>query len=268
MNNLFDVSGKIVVVTGGSRGIGEMIAEGFMANDAAKVYITARKAAVCDATAKRLNDAYVGTCVSLPCDISSMDGMQQLADSFAAQESRLDVLVNNAGAAWGAPFEEFPEAGWDKVMDVNVKSMFFLTQKLFPQLKAAASAESPARVINIGSVDGLRIPRSSNFSYSASKAAVHHMTRVLGNELAPDHISVNGIAPGPFRSQMMAATLDAHGEKIAASVPRRRIGEPEDVAGVAIFLASRASAYITGATIPCDGGISTAARLEGQNLDD
>jgi NAD(P)-dependent dehydrogenase (short-subunit alcohol dehydrogenase family) len=268
MDNLFDVSGKIVLVTGGSRGIGEMIAEGFMANRAAKVYITARKAEVCDATAARLNERYAGECVSIPCDISSIDGIATLAARIAAEDGLLHVLVNNAGAAWGAPFAEFPEKGWDKVMDVNVKAMFFLTQRLLPQLRAAASAEDTARVINIGSVDGLRIPRSSNFSYSASKAAVHHMTRVLGNELASDNISVNGIAPGPFRSQMMAATLDAHSEKIAASVPRKRIGQPEDVAGVAIFLASRASAYITGATIPCDGGISTAARMEGQNLDD
>ncbi|MAP11541.1 MAG: 3-oxoacyl-ACP reductase [Gammaproteobacteria bacterium] len=263
MHNLFSVDGKVVVVTGGSRGIGEMLAEGYMANGASRVYITARKADVCDATAERLNAVYDGECVSLPIDLSTSDGIASIVAAVAKREQRLDVLVNNAGAAWGAPIDEFPESGWDKVMNVNVKAMFFLTQKCLPLLRAAANPVDPARVINIGSVDGLRIPRSANFSYSASKAAVHHMTRVLASELAHENIIVNGIAPGPFQSKMMAASLAAHGEAIAASVPRQRIGQPEDIAGTAIFLSSRASAYMTGATIPCDGGISTAGRMEG-----
>ena len=261
MHNLFSVDGKVVVVTGGSRGIGEMLAEGYMANGASRVYITARKADVCDATAERLNAVYDGECVSLPIDLSTSDGIASIVAAVAKREQRLDVLVNNAGAAWGAPIDEFPESGWDKVMNVNVKAMFFLTQTLLPELRASATADGPARVVNIGSVDGLRVPRSSNFSYSASKAAVHHMTRVLAAELAGENITVNAIAPGPFQSKMMAASLAEHGDEIARSVPRGRIGQPEDIAGVAIFLSSRAGAYTTGAVIPCDGGISTASRF-------
>jgi NAD(P)-dependent dehydrogenase (short-subunit alcohol dehydrogenase family) len=261
MKDLFSVVGKVAVVTGGSRGIGEMISEGFLANGAARVYISARKASDLNATAARLNEAYAGECISVVCDLAASDGIAALAGAVAERDAELDILVNNAGAAWGAPIDEFPESGWDKVMDVNVKSMFFLTQAFLPSLRRAATAEDPARVINIGSVDGLRIPRTSNFSYSASKAAVHHMTRVIAAEIAVDDITVNAIAPGPFQSKMMAATLAAHGDQIAASVPRKRIGQPEDIAGVAIFLASRAGAYTTGAVIPCDGGISTAARF-------
>ena len=268
MNDLFSVDGKVVLVTGGSRGIGEMIAEGFLANGARRVYITARNAEVCEQTADRLDAMYDGECISVPVDLSDAGGIKATVAAVARRDKSLDVLVNNAGAAWGAPIDEFPESGWDKVMNVNVKAMFFLTQKCLPLLREAADARDPARVINIGSVDGLRIPRTTNFSYSASKAAVHHMTRVLASELAHENIIVNGIAPGPFQSKMMAATLAAHGEAIAASVPRGRIGQPEDIAGTAIFLSSRASAFMTGATIPCDGGISTAGRMEGSTRDE
>ena len=261
MQDLFSVEGKVGIVTGGSRGIGEMISEGLMANGAKRVYISARKAAEVNATAERLNDAYAGECIAVVADLSTDDGIAELANVVRQKDNSLDLLINNAGAAWGAPLDEFPQSGWDKVMNVNVKAMFFLTQTLLPELRASATADDPARVVNIGSVDGLRVPRSSNFSYSASKAAVHHMTRVLAAELAGENITVNAIAPGPFQSKMMAASLAEHGDEIARSVPRGRIGQPEDIAGVAIFLSSRAGAYTTGAVIPCDGGISTASRF-------
>lgn len=251
MRNLFDVSGKVVLVTGGSRGIGEMIARGYVENGA-KVYVSSRKASVCDALAEELSQ--VGTCHSLPFDLSAMAGIEGLATALSEREGKLDVLINNAGASWGAPIDEYPESGWDKVMDLNVKSVFFLTQKLLPLLRASARAETPARVINIASVNGLEPPVLETYAYSSSKAACIMLTRHLAKRLAPEHILVNAIAPGPFPSQMMAATLAAHGDEIRANNPLRRTGEPEDVAGVAIFLGSRASAYTTGATIPCDGG--------------
>ncbi len=252
MKNLFSVAGKTALVTGGSRGIGLMIARGYVENGA-KVYISSRKAEVCDAVAAELSG--VGECISLPADISDMAGVEKLAADLAAREDKLDILVNNAGAAWGAPLDEFPEEGWDKVMDLNVKSMFFLTQKLLPQLRAAANAEDPARVINVGSIDGLSVPLMETYSYPASKAAVHHLTHALASRLAVDDITVNAIAPGPFESQMMGHTLATVGDKIAAANPRKRIGTPEDMAGVAIYLASRAGAYVTGVIIPVDGGI-------------
>ncbi len=251
LEKLFSVKDKVVLVTGGSRGIGEMIATGFVTNGA-KVYISARKAEACDETAARLSE--IGSCISLPCDISTIEGIEKLAGMIEKREERLDVLVNNAGAAWGAPLEEFPEAGWDKVMDVNVKSIFFLTRRLLPLMRAAHNREDPARVINIGSVDGLHVPAGDNFSYSAAKAAVHQLTKVMARKLAPEDILVNAIAPGPFQSQMMRATLQEKGEQIIAANPRGRIGTPEDIAGLSIFLSSRASAYTTGAVIPCDGG--------------
>jgi NAD(P)-dependent dehydrogenase (short-subunit alcohol dehydrogenase family) len=255
MKNLFSVAGKTALVTGGSRGIGLMIARGYVENGA-RVYISSRKAEVCDAVAATLSEQ--GECISLPADISDMAGVEKLAAALSEREDKLDILVNNAGAAWGAPIDEFPEAGWDKVMDLNVKSMFFLTQKLLPQLRAAADAEDPARVINIGSIDGLSTPLMETYSYPASKAAVHHLTRTLASRLAKDDITVNAIAPGPFESQMMAHTLATFGDQIAAANPRKRIGTPEDMAGVAIFLASRAGAYVTGVVIPVDGGILVA----------
>jgi NAD(P)-dependent dehydrogenase (short-subunit alcohol dehydrogenase family) len=254
LENLFSVKEKVVLVTGGSRGIGEMIASGFVANGA-KVYITARKAEVCDETAARLSEH--GECISLPCDISEMDGIEQLAAELEKREERLDVLVNNAGAAWGAPLEEFPEAGWDKVMDLNVKSIFFLSRRMLPLLRKAHNQDDPARIINIGSIDGMHVPVIENYSYSAAKAAVHQLTRVMAKKLAPEDILVNAIAPGPFQSHMMRATLEALGDQIKANNPRGRIGTPEDIAGVSIFLASRAGAYTTGTVIPCDGGIIT-----------
>jgi NAD(P)-dependent dehydrogenase (short-subunit alcohol dehydrogenase family) len=251
VKKLFDIEGKIALVTGGSRGIGEMIASGYVENGA-KVYISSRKRSVCDEIAAQLSER--GTCISLPHDLSTMAGIRGLVEDFTRREEKLDVLVNNAGATWGAPIEEYPESGWDKVMDLNTKSVFFLTRELLPQLRAAATPDHPARVINIASVNGIEPPSLESYAYSTSKAGCIMLTRHLAKRLAPEDILVNAIAPGPFPSHMMAATLAAAGDQIRARNPRGRIGEPEDIAGVAIFLASRASAYTTGAVIPCDGG--------------
>ncbi|MDJ0701042.1 MAG: SDR family oxidoreductase [Woeseiaceae bacterium] len=252
MTQLFDIKGKTALITGGSRGIGEMIAEGFV-GAGVRTYISSRKADACDATAERLSAE--GECISMPADLARMDGVHALAEEIRAQEERLDILVNNAGATWGQPLEEFPEHAWDKVMSINVKSPFFLTQTLLPLLEASASRENPARIINVGSVDGLNVNRLPTFSYGPSKAAVHHLTRVLASHLASRNITCNAIAPGPFPSKMMAGTLEKFGEQIRAGVPLKRIGEPSDMAGTAIFLASSASSYITGAIIPVDGGL-------------
>lgn len=254
MDKLFDLAGKIALVTGGSRGIGEMIAEGFVARGV-KTYISSRKADVCDETARRLSPGGA-ECVSIPADLSSMAGIRYLSDELARREERLDILVNNAGAVWGEPIDDFPEAGWDKVMTVNLKSPFFLTQKLLPLLAAAASHESPARVINIGSIDGLHVTDLPTFSYGASKAGLHHLTRVLARHLAERHINVNAIAPGPFETKMMAHTLKTAGDKIVRRVPRKRIGVAADMVGAAIYLSSPASSYVTGVVLPVDGGLT------------
>lgn len=255
LTKLFSVAGKVAVVTGGSRGIGEMIAEGLVANGV-RTYITARKADACNATAERLSE--LGECISLPADMSTAEGMQAFVQAFAEREDKLHILVNNAGAAWGAPLGEFPELGFDKVLDINVKAPFLLTQALLDSLTAAATAEDPARVIMTGSIDGIRVPVGDNFSYSASKSAVHMLARHLAKFVAERNITVNSIAPGPFESKMMAYLLDDDGTRAAIedSNPRNRIGSPEDVAGTVIWLSSRAGAYINGATIPIDGGIS------------
>jgi NAD(P)-dependent dehydrogenase (short-subunit alcohol dehydrogenase family) len=251
---LFSIEGKTALVTGGSRGIGLMIARGFV-EAGASVYISSRKAEVCEEVAAELSA--VGPCVALPADLSSPDECRRLAEAVREREDRLHILVNNAGATWGAPLAEFPDSAWDRVLDLNVKGVFHLTRDLVPALEAAASPGDPARVINIGSIDGLRVPALETYSYSASKAAVHHMTRVLAHHLARRGITVNAIAPGPFESKMMAATLEAFGDAIRAQCPLGRIGEPDDMAGTAIFLSSRAGAYLTGAVIPVDGGLST-----------
>lgn len=253
MKNLFDISGKVAIVTGGSRGIGEMIARGFVENGA-KVYITARKADACNATAERLSE--YGTCISLPHDLSSLEGVESFVKEIEAREDKLDILVNNAGAAWGEPLDSYSEKGWDKVFDINLKGPFFLTQKLLPLLRKAATYEAPARIVNTASINGIEPPVLETYAYSSSKAGMIMLTRHLAGRLASENILVNAIAPGPFPSNMMAATLAELGDAIKAENPRKRIGEPEDIAGVAIFLASRASAYTTGACIPCDGGAS------------
>ena len=253
MQDLFSVAGKMALVTGGSRGIGLMIARGFV-EAGARVYISSRKAEVCDRVAAELAGA--GTCMSLPADLSTEAGARALADALAAREEKLDVLVNNAGANWGAPLAEYPDSAWDKVLALNVKSVFHLSRLLLPLLEQAVRPGDPARIINIGSIDGLHVPVLETYAYSASKAAVHHLTRVLARRLAP-RITVNAVAPGPFESKMMAETLQRFRDAIVGSCPLGRIGEPEDMAGVAIYLASRAGAYVTGAVIPVDGGIST-----------
>jgi NAD(P)-dependent dehydrogenase (short-subunit alcohol dehydrogenase family) len=260
MKDLFSIEGKIALVTGGSRGIGEMIAAGFLANGA-KVYISSRKADVSEATAKRLAAEYGGECTSLPADLCDVASIDALAAALAERESRLDILVNNAGATWGAPIDEFPEVGWDKVMDTNVKGVFFLTQKVLPLLRASATHADPARVINVGSVDGIKTPTLDNFSYGPSKAAVHHLTRVLAAHLIKENILVNGIAPGPFPTWMLSAGVgfggDVEGQdwdSIGEGNPRGRMGTMEDIAGTAIYLSSRAGAYTVGDIIICDGG--------------
>jgi len=252
VKNLFSVEGKVALVTGGSRGIGLMIARGFVENGV-KTYISSRKKEVCDGVAKELSK--IGTCISLPHDLATMEGVKALAADLKGRESKLDILINNAGATWGEPLDQFPEAGWDKIMTLNVKSPFFLIQELLPELRAATNSEDPARIINVGSIDGLKAPGLETYSYSASKAGINHLTRHLAKRLATEDIIVNGIAPGPFESKMMAETLHNFGDAIASQNPRKRIGTPEDVAGTAIFLCSRASAYITGAVIAVDGGI-------------
>lgn len=252
-SDLFSIAGKVALVTGGSRGIGLMIAEGYV-RAGARVYISSRKADVCKQVASELSA--LGTCEALPADLSTEAECRRLADELAAREEALHILVNNAGATWGAPLDEFDDAAWNRALDLNVKAVFHLTKFLVPKLEAAGSPDDPARVVNIGSIDGLHVPALETYSYAASKAAVHHLTRVLAKRLAPE-ITVNAVAPGPFESKMMAATLEAFGDQIAATAPMRRIGRPSDMAGIATFLASPAAAYITGAVIPVDGGIST-----------
>ena len=255
MRDLFDVAGKVALVTGGSRGIGEMIAEGYVSNGV-KTYISARKAEACDATAARLSE--IGECISIPADLSTAEGIGSLVDVIKSREKQLDILVNNAGATWGEPIENFPESAWDKIMTINVKSPFFLTQALLPLLEASASAEEPARIIMIGSIDGLNVNRLPTFSYGPSKAAIHHLARTLAAHLADRNITVNAIAPGLFPSKMTAATIDAMGEEIRQGTPLKRHGKPEDMAGVAIYLASPAASFVTGVVIPVDGGITGA----------
>jgi NAD(P)-dependent dehydrogenase (short-subunit alcohol dehydrogenase family) len=255
MNSLFSIENKLAVVTGGTRGIGYMIAKGFL-QAGAEVIVSSRKADVCAEVEKDLSE--IGPIKAIPLDLSTEQGCFALGDAVEeiAGGRGLDILVNNAGANWGAPMEEFPDAAWDRVLNLNLRAPFTLTKRLLPLLKKAGSAEEPARVINIGSIDGLRVPGLDTFSYSTSKAGVHHLTRVLAQKLAPE-ITVNAIAPGPFESQMMAATLEAMGDEIRAMTPLKRIGRPDDMAGMAIFLASRAGSYLTGTVIPVDGGISS-----------
>ncbi len=252
MKDLFSVAGKVVLVTGGSRGIGLMIARGFVENGA-RVYVSSRKREACDEVVAELSKS--GTCTALPADLSTEAEANRLAAELGAREECLHVLVNNAGANWGAPLADYPDAAWDKVLALNVKGVFHLTRALVPMLEKGVQPGDPARVINIGSIDGLRVPALETYAYSASKAAVHHLTRTLAARLAQHQITVNAVAPGPFESKMMAATLDAFRDAIVASCPLGRIGEPEDMAGVALYLASRAGAYVTGAVIPVDGGI-------------
>lgn len=256
---LFSLEGRVALVTGGSRGIGKMIAEGFIAQGA-KVYISSRKAEACADTAKALGS----NCIPLPQDISTVEGCAALAKAFAARESKLDILVNNAGFAWGESFETFPEKGWDRVMDLNVKSPFFLTQQLHLLLKKAGSAERPAKVINIGSIDGQRLNPWETYSYQASKAAILYLTKRMAARLVSDHINVTAIAPGAFASEMNRAARD-HGDEVAKAIPSKRIGRPADMAAAAVYLASEAGDYVVGDTLTVDGGLVHA--MAGVSID-
>ena len=255
-SRLFSIEGKTILVTGGARGIGLMIVKAFV-EAGARVYISSRKKTSCDLVAHELGR--VGECISIPADLSQLEEVERLSALIKESEKGLDVLVNNAGSTWGAPLQDFPEKGWDKVMDLNLKSPFFLIQKLLPLLESASKPEDPSRIINIGSVDGLHTPLFENFSYAASKAGFHHLSRFLSSRLASRNINVNVIAPGPFDTDMMRPMLESMGDtRILANVPMKRLGTEHDAAGVAIFLASKASAYITGAVLPVDGGLSGA----------
>jgi NAD(P)-dependent dehydrogenase (short-subunit alcohol dehydrogenase family) len=253
--SLFSLDGKTAVVTGGSRGIGAMITRGLI-DAGARVIISARKADQVALAEKEFSA--IGWCKGFVADLSTVDGCKALAAFVATQYDGLNILVNNAGATWGAPLASFTEDQWNKVVDTNIKGPFFLSQALVPMLEKAGTADDPARIINVGSIDGLHLNKLEHYPYSASKAGIHHLTRAMAYRLAPK-ITVNAIAPGPFESRMMAATLAAAGEAIAAAAPMKRIGRPDDMAGVAVYLASRAGAYVTGAVIPVDGGISTTA---------
>lgn len=255
MNSLFSLEGRVALVTGGSRGIGYMIAAGFLQAGCRRVYISARKTAACDAAAAELSK--YGECVSLPFDVASMEGMKALTAEISKREFNLDILVNNAGATWGAPFEEFPEGGWDKVVDLNMKTPFFLTQAMAPLLRAAGTVDRPAKVIHIASIDGLSVSNMDNYSYAASKAGLIHLTRRMSLRLITDNIVVSAIAPGAFASDMNRDARD-HAKELSHFIPAKRIGTQEDIAGTAIYLASRAGDYVVGNTIVVDGGGSHA----------
>ncbi|AIG77402.1 Rhamnolipids biosynthesis 3-oxoacyl-[acyl-carrier-protein] reductase [Amycolatopsis japonica] len=255
-SGLFDLSGKYALVTGGTRGIGMMIARGLL-QAGARVIVSSRKADAC-AEAQRLLSEF-GDVQAIPADLSRYDECQRLADLVKAGWERLDILVNNAGAMWREPLETFPAEAWDAVIDLNLKSPFWLVQALLPALRRAGTADDPARIINIGSIAAIHVAEAPNYSYAGSKAALHQLTRVLARELGPQHVTVNAIAPGVFPSQMMAATIDAIGDTIAAKTPLRRIGRDDDMAGTAVFLSGRAGSYLTGAIVPVDGGIATTA---------
>jgi len=256
VSSLFDIDGKTALVTGGSRGIGLMIARGFV-EAGVKTYISSRKAEACEKAAAALSK--FGECVPLAHDLGSTAEIHKLADEIKSRETRLDILINNAGASWAEPLESHSEAGWDKVVDLNLKAIFLLTQAVLPLLRKAGTAEDPARVVNIGSIDGLLSPHYESYAYSASKAAVHHLTRQLAKHLARDNINVNAIAPGPFDTKMLAPILAVNRKSMEASVPRGRIGIDDDMIGTAIFFCARASSYVTGTVLPVDGGIQGAA---------
>ena len=258
ISNLFNVKDKVVLITGGSRGIGEMIATGFTANGA-KVYISSRKENDCNSTANRLSTEYGNKVTSIPADVSDINGINNLLSEFEKHESSLDILINNAGAVWSEPLEKFSELGWDKVMDLNVKSIFFMIQKFLNLLKINNDPKNPSRVINIGSIDGINTPFYENYSYSIAKSAVHKLTSVMAAKLIKDNIICNAIAPGPFPSKMLGSAVENDYSIIAEKNPSGRVGRAEDIAGLAIFLSSKAGQYTVGETITCDGGLVASA---------
>ncbi|MBI3371991.1 MAG: SDR family oxidoreductase [Betaproteobacteria bacterium] len=255
MTDLFSLKDRVALVTGGSRGIGRMIAAGFLAYGA-RVYISSRKAPVFEQTAAELS-AGGGTCIALPVDASTLEGVRSLASALFAREPKLDILVNNAGAAWLTGFDDFPEKGWDKVMDLNLKTPFFLTQALAPALRAAATRDKPSKVINIVSIDGISVNMQETYSYAASKAGLIHLTKRMALRLAEDNIVVSAIAPGAFKTDMNTVARD-HEEQVVKRIPARRVGRDEDMAGAAIYLASRAGDYVVGSTLIVDGGVTYA----------
>ncbi|PVV03666.1 hypothetical protein BB560_001847 [Smittium megazygosporum] len=260
VSRLFDVRHKTVLVTGGSRGIGLMIATGFVENGA-RVYISSRSADVCNRVAEELTGRGPGECISLPADLQNMSDIENLAEAISKREpDGLDVLINNAGATWGASIDEYPESAFNKVMNLNVINVFFLTQKLIPLLERKGTADCPSRIINIGSIAGIRVPIST-FAYAASKSGLHHMSKAMAIALGPRHITVNSVAPGPFQSKMMRETLEKNGDEIVSANPMGRIGRPNDMAGACIYLASRAGNYVNGAVLVVDGGSSIVPRL-------
>jgi NAD(P)-dependent dehydrogenase (short-subunit alcohol dehydrogenase family) len=261
LERLFGLGGKTALVTGGTRGIGLMIARGLL-QAGASVVVSSRKTDACEQAVAALSE--FGEVRAVPADLALREECLRLAADVMSHTDTLDILVNNAGATWGEPLESFPAAAWDRVLDLNVKSPFWMVQELLPALRTAGTHDDPARIINVGSIDGIHVSPMPTYSYSASKAAIHQLTRVLARELGPQHITVNAIAPGPFPSKMMAATLETFGEAIAAAAPLRRIGRDDDMAGVAVFLASRAGSYLNGAVIPVDGGIATTASGTGR----
>ncbi|KAB8260126.1 hypothetical protein BDV32DRAFT_123610 [Aspergillus pseudonomiae] len=258
--NLFDVKGKVVLVTGGAKGIGRMISEGYVANGAT-VYISSRDAKACDKAVNELNALGKGKAHAIPADFYKEEDVKKLAEELGKRESKLHVLVNNSGSNWGAPYDEYPSSAWTRVLTLNLHRVFDLTRLVTPLLEKAATSGDPARIINIGSIDGLRVPALETFAYSASKAGLHHLSRVLANHLGRRNITSNSLACGPFQSKMMAATLETYREQIEGNIPLGRIGTPEDVAGACLFLSSRAGSYVNGATITLDGGSAIAAKL-------
>ncbi|KAJ9239000.1 hypothetical protein DTO169E5_4598 [Paecilomyces variotii] len=260
LKSLFNVEGKVVLVTGGAKGIGRMISEGYVANGAT-VYITSRDAKACDKAVNELNALGKGRAYAIPADFYKEDDCKRLVEEFAKRESKLHVLVNNSGSNWGAPYDEYPSSAWTRVLTLNLHRVFLITQLLTPLLEKAATQGDPARIINIGSIDGLRVPALETFAYSSSKAGLHHLSRVLANHLGKRNITSNTLACGPFQSKMMAATLDKFRDVIEAGIPLGRIGTPEDVAGSCLFLSSRAGSYVNGATITVDGGSAVSAKI-------